>query len=154
MPSSPDAWLALTGVAELPVRHFSNSILIGPDTPFAFLGDVFDLAAPAAARERLLHRRRRHRLRCCRVPRREHATPRRPWTAARPWATLPRTDRGGGLWSRSRWAGPGSPGPTGAGRGRRPWGPSVRRSRRRRQECRGHRPGRGRTAPRRSDSRP
>ena len=41
MPSSPDAWLALNGVAELPVRHFSNSVLIGPDTPFAILGDIF-----------------------------------------------------------------------------------------------------------------
>jgi Family of unknown function (DUF5317) len=41
MPSSPDAWLALTGVAELPVTHFSNSVLMGPDTVFPFLGDVF-----------------------------------------------------------------------------------------------------------------
>jgi hypothetical protein len=41
MPSSPDAWLTLTGVAELPVTHFSNSVLIGPDTVFPFLGDVF-----------------------------------------------------------------------------------------------------------------
>lgn len=41
MPSSPDAWLALTGVAELPVTHFSNAVLIGPDTLFPFLGDVF-----------------------------------------------------------------------------------------------------------------
>lgn len=41
MPSSPDAWLALNGVAALPVAHFSNSVLIGPDTLFPFLGDVF-----------------------------------------------------------------------------------------------------------------
>jgi hypothetical protein len=41
MPSSPDAWLALTGVAKLPTDAFSNAVLIGPDTPFAFLGDVF-----------------------------------------------------------------------------------------------------------------
>jgi hypothetical protein len=41
MPSAPEAWLALNGVAELPVSHFSNSVLIGPDTLFPFLGDVF-----------------------------------------------------------------------------------------------------------------
>ena len=41
MPSSPEAWLSLTGVAALPVTHFSNSVLIGPDTLFPFLGDVF-----------------------------------------------------------------------------------------------------------------
>jgi len=28
-------------VAELPIRHFSNSVLSGPDTPFAILGDIF-----------------------------------------------------------------------------------------------------------------
>jgi hypothetical protein len=41
MPSSPEAWLALNGVAELPVSHFSNSTLIGPDTLVPFLGDIF-----------------------------------------------------------------------------------------------------------------
>jgi hypothetical protein len=41
MPSSPEAWLALTGVAEVPVHHFSNSVLSGAHTPFAFLGDIF-----------------------------------------------------------------------------------------------------------------
>lgn len=41
MPSSPEAWMALNGVAALPVSHFSNSVLIGPDTLFPFLGDVF-----------------------------------------------------------------------------------------------------------------
>lgn len=41
MPSAPEAWLALDGVATLPVSHFSNSVLIGPDTFFPFLGDVF-----------------------------------------------------------------------------------------------------------------
>lgn len=41
MPSAPEAWLALNGVAALPVSHFSNSVLIGPDTLFPFLGDVF-----------------------------------------------------------------------------------------------------------------
>jgi hypothetical protein len=46
MPSDPDAWLALTGVAALPVNHFSNSVLIGPETNFPFLGDVFVLPRP------------------------------------------------------------------------------------------------------------
>jgi hypothetical protein len=41
MPSSPEAWMALNGVAELPVSHFSNSVLIGPDTLVPFLGDIF-----------------------------------------------------------------------------------------------------------------
>ena len=41
MPSDPAAWLALTGAAELPVAFFSNSVLIGPDTLFPFLGDLF-----------------------------------------------------------------------------------------------------------------
>lgn len=41
MPSAPEAWLALNGVAAVPVTHFSNSVLIGPDTLFPFLGDVF-----------------------------------------------------------------------------------------------------------------
>ena len=41
MPSAPEAWLSLNGVASLPVTHFSNSVLIGPDTLFPFLGDVF-----------------------------------------------------------------------------------------------------------------
>jgi hypothetical protein len=46
MPSSPEAWLQLTGVAALPVTHFSNSVLIGPDTLFPFLGDVFVFPRP------------------------------------------------------------------------------------------------------------
>jgi hypothetical protein len=41
MPSAPEAWLALNGVPELPVSHFSNSVLIGPDTLVPFLGDIF-----------------------------------------------------------------------------------------------------------------
>lgn len=41
MPSAPEAWLTLNGVAALPVSHFSNSVLIGPETLFPFLGDVF-----------------------------------------------------------------------------------------------------------------
>jgi hypothetical protein len=46
MPSSPEAWLALTGVAQLPTDAFSNSVLAGPDTAFAFLGDVFVFPRP------------------------------------------------------------------------------------------------------------
>lgn len=46
MPSAPEAWLALNGVAELPVTHFSNSVLIGPDTLVPFLGDIFVLPRP------------------------------------------------------------------------------------------------------------
>jgi hypothetical protein len=41
MPSAPEAWLALNGVAALPVSHFSNSVLIGSDTLVPFLGDIF-----------------------------------------------------------------------------------------------------------------
>ena len=46
MPSAPDAWLALNGVAELPVTEFSNSVLIGPETNLPFLGDIFVLPRP------------------------------------------------------------------------------------------------------------
>jgi len=46
MPSSPEAWLSLTGVAALPVSHFTNAVLIGPDTLFPFLGDVFVFPRP------------------------------------------------------------------------------------------------------------
>ncbi len=46
MPSSPEAWLELTGAAALPVTHFSNVTLIGPDTLFPFLGDVFVFPRP------------------------------------------------------------------------------------------------------------
>ena len=41
MPASPDAWLALHGLASLPTDVLTNSILAGPHTPFAFLGDIF-----------------------------------------------------------------------------------------------------------------
>jgi len=41
MPSDPNAWLALTGVAALPVSHFTNVVLMGPDTVLPFLGDIF-----------------------------------------------------------------------------------------------------------------
>jgi hypothetical protein len=41
MPSSPEAWLALTGVPEVPGSGFTNVVLSGPQTHFAYLGDVF-----------------------------------------------------------------------------------------------------------------
>jgi hypothetical protein len=46
MPSSPDAWLELTGVAAVPVAHYSNVALIGPDTLVPFLGDIFVFPRP------------------------------------------------------------------------------------------------------------
>jgi hypothetical protein len=46
MPSSPDAWRELTGVAAVPVAYYSNVMLIGPDTWFPFLGDVFIFPRP------------------------------------------------------------------------------------------------------------
>ena len=46
MPSSPEVWLALTGAAEVPVAYYSNVSLIGPDTWFPFLGDVFMFPRP------------------------------------------------------------------------------------------------------------
>jgi hypothetical protein len=46
MPSDPEAWLTLTGVAELPVSDYTNSVLIGPETNFPFLADVFVLPRP------------------------------------------------------------------------------------------------------------
>ena len=46
MPSSPDAWLQLTGLAALPTTGYSNSALIGAVTPLPFLGDIFVLPRP------------------------------------------------------------------------------------------------------------
>mgnify|MGYP001812020976 FL=1 len=46
MPSSPDVWRELTGVAEVPVAYYSNVALIGPDTAFPFLGDIFLFPRP------------------------------------------------------------------------------------------------------------
>lgn len=46
MPSSPDVWRELTGSPTLPVEHYSNVVLIGPHTPFAFLGDIFAFPRP------------------------------------------------------------------------------------------------------------
>ena len=46
MPSSAEAWLELTGSAAIPVAHYSNVTLIGPDTLFPFLGDIFVFPRP------------------------------------------------------------------------------------------------------------
>ena len=46
MPASPDAWLTLNGVAVVPTTDFSNSVLAGPHTVLAFLGDNFVLPRP------------------------------------------------------------------------------------------------------------
>lgn len=41
MPSSPAAWMELSGSATLPASHYANVVLSGPETLFPFLGDVF-----------------------------------------------------------------------------------------------------------------
>ena len=46
MPSSAAVWLELTGVAAVPVAHYSNVVLIGPETLLPFLGDVFVFPRP------------------------------------------------------------------------------------------------------------
>ena len=46
MPSSPDAWLALDGVARVPAGEYTNSVLAGPATAFPWLGDIFVLPRP------------------------------------------------------------------------------------------------------------
>jgi hypothetical protein len=46
MPTSPDVWRELTGVAQVPVAYYSNVSLIGPDTAFPFLGDIFLFPRP------------------------------------------------------------------------------------------------------------
>lgn len=46
MPSSPEVWRELTGVAAVPVDYYSNVTLIGPQTWFPFLGDVFMFPRP------------------------------------------------------------------------------------------------------------
>lgn len=46
MPSSPEVWRELTGVAAVPVAFYSNVTLIGPGTWFPFLGDIFVFPRP------------------------------------------------------------------------------------------------------------
>jgi hypothetical protein len=46
MPSSPDAWVQLSGVAQLPVATYTNAALAGAHTLLPFLGDIFVLPRP------------------------------------------------------------------------------------------------------------
>jgi Family of unknown function (DUF5317) len=46
MPSDPHAWMAISGEAEVPITGYSNVVPMGPDTNFAFLGDIFVLPPP------------------------------------------------------------------------------------------------------------
>jgi hypothetical protein len=46
MPSSPEAWLALNGVAALPTSDYTNSVLANSTTAFPYLGDVLMLPRP------------------------------------------------------------------------------------------------------------
>ena len=46
MPSSPEAWMQLTGSPTLPVDEYTNSMLTGPATAFPALGDIFVLPRP------------------------------------------------------------------------------------------------------------
>jgi Family of unknown function (DUF5317) len=46
MPASPEAIIALTGIAAVPTTDFSNSVLAVPGAPFHYLGDIFVLPRP------------------------------------------------------------------------------------------------------------
>lgn len=46
MPSSPEAWMQLNGLAEIPTDAYTNSALITPSTVFPALGDIFVLPRP------------------------------------------------------------------------------------------------------------
>jgi hypothetical protein len=46
MPASPEAVAALMGAPVLPTTGFTNSVIAGPETNFAFLGDIFVLPRP------------------------------------------------------------------------------------------------------------
>lgn len=46
MPAAPEAFAALTGVAAVPTTDFTNSVIAGPHTALAFLGDNFVLPRP------------------------------------------------------------------------------------------------------------
>ncbi|HVM30844.1 MAG TPA: DUF5317 domain-containing protein [Candidatus Limnocylindrales bacterium] len=49
MPASPEALQAVFGTPNVPVDHFSNSVVAGPGTALAFLGDIFVLPPPFPA---------------------------------------------------------------------------------------------------------
>jgi hypothetical protein len=46
MPSSPEAWFRLNGVAALPAGDYTNSTLAGALTAFPYLGDILVLPRP------------------------------------------------------------------------------------------------------------
>jgi hypothetical protein len=46
MPSSPEAWAGLNGIAAVPTDAYSNSALAGEGTQLLFLGDIFFLPRP------------------------------------------------------------------------------------------------------------
>jgi len=46
MPSSPEAWRILDGVARVPAGEYTNSVLADAGTRLAFLGDIFVLPRP------------------------------------------------------------------------------------------------------------
>ncbi len=46
MPSSPEAWLALNGLAEVPTDAYTNSAIMTPATAFPALGDIFVFPRP------------------------------------------------------------------------------------------------------------
>ncbi len=46
MPSSPEAWQALNGVAVLPTADYTNSALASTATAFPYLGDILVLPRP------------------------------------------------------------------------------------------------------------
>ena len=46
MPSSPEAWMQLNGVGEVPTEAYTNSALITSATRFPALGDIFVLPRP------------------------------------------------------------------------------------------------------------
>lgn len=46
MPSSPDAWMALTGLPEVPAGAYTNSALMTEATAFPALGDIFVFPRP------------------------------------------------------------------------------------------------------------
>ena len=83
MPSSPEAWLELTGVAALPVSHYSNAVLDRPRHALPVPGRHLRLPATTPHGDRLLVRRCRHRPRCRGVPGVLHAAARtRCWVTA------------------------------------------------------------------------
>jgi len=46
MPSSPEAWMALDGVAEVPTDAYTNSAIMTSATAFPALGDIFVFPRP------------------------------------------------------------------------------------------------------------